>query len=163
MELFYSAGVLQAINGEKSMKKSLFLFTFILATASINFSQDFVRPPVSTTAPSTLRHEIIENPSMTLRLDKYTGRVFWLSQCSQRSNIGVGQCWKETIVLELPKPNSESSVRYQIFAQSGNNRLLLLIDTTTGKTWQLGIEDGLYKWTPLIDTVPLPQSFEIVR
>lgn len=145
------------------MKKSLFLVTLVLTAASITFSQDFVRPPVGTTAPSTLRHEIIENSSVTLRLDKYTGRVFLLSQCPQRSNIGVGQCWKETIVLELPKPSSESSVRYQIFGQSGNNRLLLLLDTTTGKTWQFGIEDGLYKWTPLIDTVTLPQSFEIVR
>jgi hypothetical protein len=150
------------------MKKSLILITFILATASITFGQEYYRPSVNTTS-SSFRHEIIQAAgpnilSVTLRLDKYTGRVFWLSTCPQRNIIGIVPCWKETTVLELPKPANDNTVKFQIFVHGEDKgRNILLINNVSGQTWQLGIEDGLYKWTPFTDSVTLPQSFEIVR
>ncbi|MEQ1603885.1 MAG: hypothetical protein ABL999_03370 [Pyrinomonadaceae bacterium] len=150
------------------MKKSLLLITFIVATAAITFGQEYFRPAVSTTIPNSLRYEIVQtvgtNLNVTLRLDKYTGRVFLLSTCPQRNIIGIVPCWKETTVLELPKPAVDSTVKFQIFAQGEHNqRYILMINNISGQTWHLGIEDGIYKWTPFTDTVTLPQSFEIVR
>ena len=149
------------------MRRSLFIVTLLLASISVALGQEFVRPSVSSTAPNTLRHEIIQttgqNGSLTLRLDKYTGRVFFLTLCPQRNIIGNGSCWKETTVLELPKPANDSAVKFQIFSQAEAARSLLLINNITGQTWQLGVEDGIYKWIPFIEPITLPQSFEIVR
>lgn len=159
--------VSQTVFGEKSMTKTLILTSLILASASVAFGQEFIRPAVSSTAPNTLRHEIVQairaSLNVTLRLDKYTGRVFLLSTCPQRNVIGTSPCWKETTVLELPKPGNENSAKYQIFILGETGSSILLINNISGQTWQLGVEDGIFKWTPFTDTVTLPQSFEIVR
>jgi hypothetical protein len=150
------------------MRKITMMATLLFAIVSFAAGQEVpFRPAVSTTVPSTTRHEIVQAPLpnsfITLRLDKFTGRVFYLTTCPQRNVIGSGLCWKETTVLELPKPATDGAVRYQLFAQGETNRHVLLFNNVTGQTWQLGLEDGLYKWTPFLDAVNLPQSFEIVR
>lgn len=150
------------------MRNCLFIVTLGLASLSAAFGQEtFVRPAVSTSAVSGLRYEVIQasfqSNNITLRLDKYSGRIFYLTLCPQRNIIGSGLCWKETTVLELPKPGNDNTAKYQIFAQGEANRFILLINNLSGQTWQLALEDGLHKWTPLLDQVTLPQSFEIVR
>lgn len=141
----------------------------MLLSASFALSQEYARPPVSTTTSTTLRHEIIQaaGPNLlnvTLRLDKYTGRVFILGGCPQRIIIGTGPCWKETTVLELPKPGNDNAVKFQIFIQGDmGQRNILLMNNISGQTWQLGVEEGIYKWTPFTDNVTLPHSYEIVR
>ena len=150
------------------MRKFLLIATFLFASTSVAFGQDsFIRPSVSSTVPNNLRYEVVPAifnwGNITLRLDKFSGRVFYLTGCPQRNVIGTGLCWKETIVLELPKPSNDSIAKFQIFAQGDATKFTLLINNLTGQTWQLGMEDGIHKWTPLLDPVPLPQSFEIVR
>lgn len=144
----------------------------MLVSASFVFSQDYFRPSVSSAAPNTLRHEIVQASGLnqlnvTLRLDKYTGRVFMLGGCPQRIIIGTVPCWKETTVLELPKPTNDNAVKFQIFIQgetgSRSSLSIFLINNISGQTWQFGVEDGIYKWTPFTDPITLPQSYEIVR
>ncbi|MFT3744745.1 MAG: hypothetical protein QM785_10705 [Pyrinomonadaceae bacterium] len=153
------------------MRKPLFILTLVLASVSFLYSQETFRPQVMTSATSAVRHEVIQASgsgvaNVTLRLDKFTGRVFWLSNCPQRIIIGLVPCWKETTVLELPKPSNDSTAKFQIFVQAGENgisRSILMMNNVSGQTWQFGIEDGIYKWTPFTDTITLPQSYEIVR
>jgi hypothetical protein len=99
---------------------------------------------------------------ITFRLDKVSGRVFGLASCPQRTYIGMGLCWKEMTVVELPKPAADSTIRYQLFAHGEGNRSILMINVLTGQTWQYGV-DGPDKWTPLLEPIVLPQSFEIVK
>ncbi len=150
------------------MKKRFLLVSLVLLSVCYTYSQEtFVRSAVSSSVPNSVRHEIVQtgfrSGFITLRLDKFTGRVFYLTMCPQRNVIGTALCWKETTVLELPKPSTESSVQFQIFGQGEANRFVLLINNVTGQTWQLGLEDGIHKWTPLVDTVVLPQSYEVVK
>lgn len=125
------------------------------------------RPFAATSVPTSSRFEVIQTNSLsgsyfTFRLDRTTGRVYQLAQCPQRTYIGLGTCWKEMIVLELPKPINDAVARYQIFVQGDPGRAVMLLNTLTGQTWQHGV-DGADKWTPLLETVVLPQSFEIVK
>lgn len=150
------------------MSKVLLIICVGLALTVSIFSQEQpFRPSVSTIAPNNMRHEIIQAKfqswNITLRLDKYTGRVFNLTACPQRSFIGTGPCWKETTVIELPKPGNDNAVKFQIFAQGEGGKSLMLINNITGQTWQLILEEQIYKWIPFLDTIPLPQSFEIIR
>lgn len=146
------------------------LLTTVLIFGSVGFaaSQEIApRPSMSTTVPNTVRYEMVQVPFqsgyVTLRLDKLSGRTFHMTLCPQRNIIGSALCWKETTVIELPKPTTDGAVRYQIFAQGEANRYIVLSNIVSGQSWQLGLEDGLYKWTPFVDPVVLPQSFEIVR
>lgn len=149
----------------KIVMMAVLLFTIVPIAAGQE--QQPVRPSVSSTVPNTVRYEIVQAPFqsgfITLRLDKFTGKVFFMTLCPQRNVIGSGLCWKETTVLELPKPATDGAVRYQIFAQGEGGRHVVLFNTVSGQGWQLGMEDGLHKWTPFLDPVTLPQSFEIVR
>ena len=121
--------------------------------------------PTSTAIPDTARHEIIQanfgggGVSVTMRLDKNTGRIYQLAACPLKNIVGSGLCWKEMIVLELPRSVGDSTPRYQIFTGGDREKYLLLINTQTGKTWQHGSEG----WSPLLDTVTLPQSFDLIR
>jgi hypothetical protein len=151
------------------MKMFFAAIAFALFSASLTMAQEpGYKLAVNTSVPATSRYEIVQaiqgrGPAVTtFKVDKYTGRVFNLASCPQRSYIGMGLCWKEMIVLELPKPASDAVVRYQLFAHGEGNRGVLLINVVTGQTWQFGV-DGPDKWTPLLDTIVLPQSFEVVK
>jgi hypothetical protein len=152
-----------------SMKSFFAAASFVLlSVCHLSAQESTYKPAVSSTVPATARYEILQtNPNgrstaVTFNLDKYTGRVFNLSTCPQRSFVGVGLCWKEMVVLELPKAAGDSTPRYQIFAHGEGGRSILLINVVTGQTWQYGV-DGPDKWTPLLETVVLPQSFEVVK
>ncbi len=129
-------------------------------------AQDSPRPALSTTPAPLARFEVLQTNSsaslFTFRLDRYTGQIFQLSSCPQRSYVGNGPCWKEMYVLELPKPVGDSTPRYQIFIQGERGTRIFLINTSTGQSWQHGV-DGADKWTPFLETVPLQQSFEVVK
>ncbi len=122
---------------------------------------------MSSTVPDTARFEIIPanvkgwNSALTLRLDKYTGRIFQIKGCPQKTFVGTGLCWTEMTILDLPRNSSDGVPRYQIFV-SGDGKHIFLINIINGQTWQHGVE-AADRWTPLLDTVVLPQSFEIVR
>lgn len=151
------------------MRNFLAALVFALVWVAAAFGQDsYYKPATASTVPASSRYEIVQtNPhsrstAVTFNLDKFTGRVFSLGSCPQRSYVGMGLCWKEMIVLELPKPAGDSAARYQIFAHGEGGRSILLINVLTGQTWQYGV-DGPDKWTPLLEPVLLPQSFEVVK
>ncbi len=147
------------------MRKSISIVSLVFASVFIAFGQDQIRPAVSSSVPNTAKYEIVQSDGgsrglMTLRLDKNTGRVFRFSGCPQKTFIGTGQCWKEMTILDLPKNSNDGVARYQIVIGNSLARYILLLNVTTGETWIYESED---RWTPLLDTVMLPQPFEIVK
>lgn len=140
---------------------------FFVALAFISVAgQDNVRPAVATSSAAQARYQIVQSNSpgsaFTFRLDRYSGQIYQLTSCPQRSYVGRGPCWKEMFVLELPKPAGDASPRYQIFIQGETGRAFFLINNYSGQTWQHGL-DGADKWTPFLETVVLQQSFEVVK
>lgn len=148
----------------------LLISTLLLALCAVGvLAQEakFVRPSVASSISSQMRYEIVQTnlyPAghFTFRLDKFTGRIFQLGSCPQRSYIGSGLCWKEMTVLELPKPVADNTAKYQIFIQGEGGRSVMLINTLTGQTWQHG-KDGAEMWTPFLDQITLPQSYEVIK
>jgi len=142
-------------------------FLLILAVAG---QDQGVRRPVSSSVPDTAKYEIVQTnaflstsgSTLTFRLDKYTGRIFQLGGCPQKTFIGTGLCWKEMTIIELPKNTGDGLPRYQIFVSGERERNILLMNVVSGQTWQYGVE-AADRWTPLLDPIVLPQSFEIIR
>ncbi len=138
----------------------------IASVGTFGQDQDHIMP-ANTSVPNTAKYEIIQTHSKssgvtTMRLDKSTGRVFSISGCPQKTFIGTGLCWKEMTILELPKNNNDGVPRYQIFVGGTVAKYIFLMNIASGQTWQLGVEAS-DRWTPLLETIILPQSFEIVR
>lgn len=121
-----------------------------------------IRPSVSTSLPDAARFEIVQHTNLTFRLDRYTGRIFQMSSCQQKGLTTSGLCWKETLILELPRNSNDGVPRYQIFMGAEGQRYVFLMNTITGQTWQYGIE-APDRWSPLTESVNLQQSFEIIR
>ena len=136
---------------ELSMRKAFFFATLSLGLAGGVVGQD-VTSSISTSAFDGARFEIIQPPGVrntTLRLDKFTGNVHRLGTCPKDDSIGSDKCWKEMIVVDLPKVVGGTRPRFQIVI---NNllKLTLLLNIDTGQSWQFGI-DPLDKWHPFIE------------
>lgn len=126
-----------------------------------------VRAPLSSTVSEAARFEIVQASKQgelthTLRLDRYTGRVFQIGSCPLRGLVGTGLCWREMLVLELPKNSVDGVVLYQLFMSGERERYIFLMNTITGQTWQLGVE-APDRWSRLVDTMVLPDSFDVIR
>jgi hypothetical protein len=89
-----------------------------------------------TAPPENARYQLVQNPQMArflFRLDRITGRV---------SRYGLGKddrpVWGEMVIFNLPKVNpAAAKPRFQIFISGILTRQTILLDTTTGKTWEL--------------------------
>ena len=112
------------------------LFLFVLcASANTAFALDAATPQM-TTLPSDARYEIVQSPlaaKWTLRLDRYTGRVYQLVK-----TVNDDFVW-EAMLLEgyydMPEPNRP---RFVIFSSGLAVRFTFLMDSDTGQTWVLG-------------------------
>ena len=133
------------------MKKAFFLAALILGGTLCVVCQE-VPPSISTSTVDAARFEIIQpvyDRGTTFRLDKFTGNVHRLGTCPKDDTIGSDKCWKEMIVVDLPKAGGANRPRFQIVI-NGPLKLILLMQIETGQTWQYGIEP-LDKWFPFIE------------
>ncbi len=93
----------------------------------------------TTALPADARYEVIQSEiaaRWTFRLDRFTGQVYKLGQ------IESGQIvWEKMPVWKLPKTENPSKPRFQLFVSGFSAGISLLIDTYTGKTWGLGVQE----------------------
>jgi len=88
----------------------------------------------------------------TFRLDRFTGRVAQLVK-----DKNDGHTWEDMEVIDRPAVASPQRPRFQLFSSGLAARYTLLIDTDTGKTWEIstfkrratdGSEQELVVWQP---------------
>ena len=88
------------------------------------------------TAPTNSRFEIVQSTitaKLTFRLDKRTGQVSQLVHSSTEDLV-----WQPMLVVGLAQTRDTSNEgRYQLFLSGISNRFAFLIDTDSGRTWQL--------------------------
>lgn len=132
------------------MKTLLFLIMVVFGGV-LEFAGQEVRQ-VSTSTMDGARFEVIQSPldnAVAFRLDKFTGTVDRLGTYPKDDGFGSNKCWKEMVVLELPKLGPTTRARYQIVINVPA-RLTMLLQIDTGRTWQLGV-DPQDRWSPFID------------
>ena len=81
------------------------------------------------------RFEILQSElasRWTFRLDRFTGRVAQLVKTKDDDNT-----WEDMEVLERPSISTPSRARFQLFTSGLAARYTLMIDTDTGRTWQV--------------------------
>lgn len=107
----------------------------------------------SSTPPAGARFEVISSPlavKWTFRLDRVTGRVTQLVA----TRDGDAK-WEEMTVVGLPTLAENGRDRFQIFTSGLAVKWTFLIDTATGKTWQLQEVGAAGKpqqaWVPLAE------------
>jgi hypothetical protein len=85
----------------------------------------------------------------TFRLDKYKGIIHRLSTCARDDSVGSNKCWKEMIVVDVPREAGVAPARFQIVM---NNllRTIFLVHVVTGQTWQYAL-DNTQKWHPFLE------------
>lgn len=109
-----------------------------------------------TTPPSTARYEIVQSPvaaRWTFRLDRYSGHVSRLT-----TRTGDDLVWENMEILDPPAIANPVRPRLQIFTSGFAARYTFLLDTETGRTWQVvtdtrtssdGAEYEAILWKPL--------------
>ena len=88
-----------------------------------------------TTLPANARFEIVQSQlsaRWTFRLDRFTGQVAHLVRTQ-----GDDTTWEEMMVDGLPAISEPTRPRFQIFTSGLAARHTFLIDTDTGRTWQV--------------------------
>ncbi len=133
------------------MKIAIFIAVIGFVTVSQLSAQDTVSISTST-ADDGGRFEIIQPPydrGTTFRLDRYSGTIHRLGDCPKDDSFGSRRCWKEMIVVDLPRSAASSRPRYQIFI-NGPLKMITLMQIETGRTWQYGV-DPEDKWHPFIE------------
>ena len=137
--------------------QNLQLLLFVLAIPV--FGQDYPSPAHQmTSAIPGARFEIIQSPiaaKWSFRLDRYTGRIWQLVKTKDDDNG-----WEETLVFGLPKIQSATRPRFQLFTSGIAARHTFLLDSESGKTWCLtsnkgkdkdGIQYDYNSWQPFVE------------
>jgi hypothetical protein len=97
------------------------------------------RDPVnhsSTSMSAQGRYEVVQSTlaaRWTFRVDRTCGRIHQL--VSTQDSGGVA--WEEMTVLKMPKCSNDGKIRYQVFTSGLAARHTFLMNTDTGKTWQI--------------------------
>jgi hypothetical protein len=109
-----------------------------------------------TSSNPSARYEIVQSPlaaRWTFRLDRFTGKVW-----QNVKTADGGSAWEEMLVIGLPWVPPMSPPKYQLFSSGIAARFTFLINTDTGKTWELatskkrnkdGTEYDQIVWQPL--------------
>jgi hypothetical protein len=115
------------------MKLPVLLLSFSCLTC---FAQS--RDPVthsSTSFSQQARYEIVQSTlaaRWTFRVDRVCGTI---GQLVSTANDGV--TWEQMLVLGLPKCTPDGKVRYQLFTSGLAARHTFLMNTESGRTWQV--------------------------
>jgi hypothetical protein len=116
------------------MKKLLLILLALIVSQSYAQTRDPIKH-MSTTLGSSARYEVIQSTlaaRWTFRLDRVCGNV---SQMVTTKNEGMS--FENMLILGLPKCNPDGKVRYQLFTSGIAARHTFLMNTDTGKTWQI--------------------------
>ena len=112
----------------------------------------------STTPPPGARFEIMQSElaaKWTFKLDRFTGQIFQLVRTKQDV-----YSWEKMNVIGFRSVAQATRPRFQLFTSGLAAKFTFLIDTDTGKTWQLatvkeqladGTEQENNLWEPLAD------------
>jgi len=136
------------------MKQVIFLL-FIFFT-NLTFAQDQIVKIHSTSSVSTQsRYEVIQSTLAaiwTFRLDRVCGQVH---QLVSTKNEGIA--WQSMKIHSLPKCISDGKIKYQLFTSGLAARHTFLINTDTGKSWQIrsinkgNQDEETVEWFPFDD------------
>jgi hypothetical protein len=115
------------------MKRSTLAIALFAVTA-VAAGQEYPSPAhqQTTTNPGS-RFELLQSPlaaKWTFRLDRFTGRVWQLVKTTNDDNT-----WEEMPVIGVPKLQSATRARFQLFTSGLAARHTFLLDSDTGKTW----------------------------
>lgn len=116
------------------MQKNLFLVLAMIANPVFAQSKE-VSIHASTTAGNQSRYEVVQSTlaaRWTFRLDKVCGNIGQLV-----STQSEGVTWEPMPVLGLPKCVADGKNRYQLFLSGLAARHTFLLNTESGKTWQI--------------------------
>jgi hypothetical protein len=94
----------------------------------------------STIAPSDARFAIVQSElaaKWTFRLDRVTGHVAQLVHTKEGDSA-----WEDMKVIDIRPTANSSRAHYQIFTSGLAAKWTLLIDTESGRTWQLTTSKG---------------------
>jgi len=130
------------------MNKIIFTMAICIVFSHNIFAVD-VNNNESTTPPQNARYEIVQSQLVrrnTFRLDRFAGNV------AQLTSGLLGMMWEEMYIRDFPKIEQPTEARFQLFTSGLMARDTFLIDTKTGKTWQLQLrtEDNVLIWEPLL-------------
>lgn len=115
--------------------KRLILLTSFFLTQTVWSQNKEINIHSSTTLGSQSRYEIVQSTlaaRWTFRFDKVCGNI---GQLVTSKNDGV--TWQSMLVVGLPKCQSDSKIRYQLFTSGLAARHTFLLNTESGKTWQI--------------------------
>lgn len=106
----------------------------LFAISTVAAGQDYPSPAhqQTTTNPGS-RFELLQSSlaaKWTFRLDRFTGRVWQLVKTKDDDST-----WEEMPVIGLPKLQSATRARFQLFTSGLAARHTFLLDSDTGKTW----------------------------
>ena len=125
------------------MKKTLFILVLILVTCNA-WSQE-ANSNAYSSAPDTARYEIV-NVGETFKIDKYSGKVYLLSE---KEN---GDFYWKLMLMKTHTQDSitEDKVNYQISTSWNRlSKVTFLLNVNNGKIWKLEkVWDGLF-WTQM--------------
>lgn len=106
----------------------------------------------TSTLTSGARFEVVQSSydtGTTFRLDRFSGLIHRLGTCPTDDGVASKKCWKEMIVVDIPKITLADRPRFQIII-NGAQKLTTLMHIETGQTWQYGIEPT-GKWYPFVE------------
>lgn len=134
------------------MKKNI-LVAFLLVASTMGAHAQYSTnkyPSVSTSVVDSARYEIVQSPikrSLTFRLDKFLGSVCQLVKTSSGALSWEFMIVRDRYTIEFDK---DLYPRFQIFMGGMMAADTYLLDTKTGKTWQLQeSSDGSLSWNML--------------
>jgi hypothetical protein len=134
--------------------KHIVLLVMLFVPTFATSQDNNVKIHSSTTVSPTARYQIVQSTlaaRWTFRLDRVCGNIGQLV-----STPNQGTAWDQMLILGQPKCQVDGKVRYQLFTSGIAARHTFLMNTETGKTWQLGSakgKDGLEysAWFPFED------------
>lgn len=130
-------------------------FLFLIAATTGQEIERHNQKTVSTSLSTPGRHQIVQSTlaaRWTFRLDTFAGRVFQFVKSKDGENL-----WEEVPVI--PKPLPGTSGRYQIVSSGIAAKFTFLLDTASGRTWELASEkdESGAIFQEVLD-VPLPRN-----
>jgi hypothetical protein len=116
------------------MKKILILI-FVTFSSSVFSQTKDIKVHTSTALANQARYEIVQSTlaaRYTFKVDKVCGNIFQLVL-----NKNDDPVWEQMAVIKLPSCNNDGRVKYQLFLSGIAARHTFLMNTDTGKTWQV--------------------------